>query len=121
MFTVTAQATIPGGWRRRWGETAGKTAGQMGKCGKTSGKPLGKYGNVEKLSENQQVRKMIYYQMVGFQNGVNAYRRVRPFLPMSEGMKIYKSELWGEQKATGRVLVHIPMNKLLLLFVVVQK
>ena len=34
---------------------------------------------------------------------------------MFEGMKIYKSELWGEQKATGRVLVHIPMNKLLVL------
>ena len=85
---------MPGGWRRRWRETAGKTAGQMGKCGKTSGKiwQCGKAIGKPTGSENDLLST----------GGVPEWcKRLQEgpiaFLPMFEGMKIYKSELWGEQ------------------------
>ena len=108
-----AQALGGNGWEnsrsdgKMW-ENLRETSGKIWQCGKAIGKPTG--------SENDLLSN----------GGVPEWcKRLQegpiPFLPMFEGMKIYKSELWGEQKATGRVLVHIPMNKLLLLFVVVQK
>ena len=84
-------------WENLW-----ETSGKIWQCGKAIGKPTGSENDLLSNGGVPEWCKRL-------QEGPIA------FLPMFEGMKIYKSELWGEQKATGRVLVHIPMNKLLVL------
>ena len=107
-----AQALGGNGWEnsrsdgKMW-ENLWETSGKIWQCGKAIGKPTG--------SENDLLSNG------GVPEWCKRLQEGKTFSPNVWRDEIYKSELWGEQKATGRVLVHIPMNKLLLLFVVVQK